>query len=184
MTFRAGFACFVGRPNAGKVDPHQRAHRYEDRDHQQPAQTTRPFVRGVLHRRSRSWSWSTLRAAQAEDASRRTPQRLVRATWSEVDVVGLCIPADEPVAARRLIASEIATHEATLVAVVTRPISSTGSGWPAAARVQELGAFADIVPVSAVSGGTARRAYHRQGRTCRLRPALYPDDMITTNRSR
>src|SRR5690606_4636247 len=46
---------------------------------------------------------------------------LVRETWSEVDVIGLCIPADEAIGpGDRFIASEIAGLRATLVAVVTK----------------------------------------------------------------
>ena len=46
---------------------------------------------------------------------------LVRETWSEVDVVGLCIPANEEIGrGDRFIAGELAALKAAVVAVVTK----------------------------------------------------------------
>ena len=46
---------------------------------------------------------------------------LVREVWSEVDVIGVCFPADEPVGrGDRFISAELQELKATIVAVVTK----------------------------------------------------------------
>ena len=81
---------------------------------------------------------------------------LVRTVWSDVDVVGFCIPADEKIGpGDRRIAAEIAeqAHGAPVVGIVTKT-DRTNRGQLAAQLVamSELTDFADIVPVSAVAG--------------------------------
>src|SRR5690606_18890250 len=116
---------------------------------------------------------------------------LVHQTWSEVDVIGLCIPADEPVGrGDRFIASEIASLRATLVAVVTKtdlvPRHRLPEQLLAVSQLGEVGGtpagrniFADVVPVSAVTGDQLDELIDVLARHLPVSPPLYPDDMIT-----
>src|SRR4030095_9634757 len=75
---------------------------------------------------------------------------LVRSTWSEVDVIGLCIPANEPVGkGASFIATEISELKQKLVAVVTKTdLVGRNELTAQLMAVSRLGEFADIVPVS------------------------------------
>lgn len=152
--FRSGFACFVGRPNAGKSTltnalVGQKVAITSDRP-----QTTRHAVRGIVHR------------ADAQLVLIDTPglhkprtvlgQRLndiVRATWGEVDVVALCVPADQKVGpGDRFIAAEVAKLKTRKVAIVTKTdLSEHDVIGAQLLALSQLGDWDDIVPVSAVS---------------------------------
>ncbi len=154
---RAGFACFVGRPNAGKSTLLNAIVGEKIAITSDKPQTTRRAVRGIITRPN-----AQLIIVDTPGMHRpRTllGQRLgdlVRTVWSDVDVVGLCIPADEKIGpGDRRIAAEIAeqAHGAPVVGIVTKT-DRTNRGQLAAQLVamSELTDFADIVPVSAVAG--------------------------------
>ena len=81
---------------------------------------------------------------------------LVRTVWSDVDVIGFCLPADEQVGpGDRRIAAELAEQAAgtPVIGIVTK--TDRVSRQQVAEQllaVSGLADFADIVPVSAVSG--------------------------------
>jgi len=154
---RAGFACFVGRPNAGKSTLLNAIVGEKIAITSDKPQTTRRAVRGIITRPD-----AQLIIVDTPGMHRpRTllGQRLgdlVRTVWSDVDVVGFCIPADEKIGpGDRRIAAEIAeqAHGAPVVGIVTKT-DRTSRGQLAAQLVamSELTDFADIVPVSAVAG--------------------------------
>ena len=182
MTFRAGFACFVGRPNAGKSTLTNALVGTKIAITSSKPQTTRHVVRGVLHRED-------IQLVLVDTPGLHKPKTLlgerlndlVRATWSEVDVIGLCIPADEPVGkGDSFIASEIAELKAALVAVVTKTdLVSRQALAEQLLAVSRLGTFADIVPVSAVSGEQLDVLTTVMAGHLPPSPRLYPDDMIT-----
>ena len=79
---------------------------------------------------------------------------LVRSTLTEVDVIGFCVPADERIGpGDKYLAAELNDHAGTpVVAIVTK--TDRASKEQVAAQltaVAGLGAWADIVPVSAVT---------------------------------
>ncbi|GAA1035958.1 GTPase Era [Virgisporangium ochraceum] len=106
---------------------------------------------------------------------------LVRQTWSEVDVIGLCMPADEEVGrGDRFIAAEVAELKASVLAVVTKTdLVSREKLAERLLAVQDLHPFADIVPVGAVTGDNLDRLVDVLKSHLPASPQLYPDGMIT-----
>jgi GTP-binding protein Era len=179
---RAGFACFVGRPNAGKSTLVNALVGTKIAITSSRPQTTRHVVRGVLHRAdSQLVLVDTPGLHRPKTLLGERLNDLVRSTWSEVDVVGLCIPADETVGrGDRFIAGEIASLKATVVAVVTKtdlvPKARLAQQLVA---VSQLGDFADVVPVSARTGDQLEVLVDAMAAYLPPSPPLYPDDMIT-----
>jgi len=180
--FRAGFACFVGRPNAGKSTLANAIIGTKIAITSSRPQTTRHVVRGVLHREnSQLVLVDTPGLHKPKTLLGERLNDLVRATWSEVDVIGLCIPADEAVGrGDRFIADEIAELKAAVVAVVTKTdLVSRARLAEQLMAVSRLGDFADVVPVSAVSGDQLDVLVDVMAGHLPPSPRLYPDDMIT-----
>lgn len=155
MTFRSGFACFVGRPNAGKSTLTNALVGTKVAIASSKPQTTRHAVRGIVHR-------DDAQLVLVDTPGLHKPKTLlgerlndvVRTTWSEVDVVAFCIPANEPVGrGDEYIARELNELRTPVVAVVTK-----GDLQPDKQRMAEqllavsnLGDWADVVPCSAVT---------------------------------
>ena len=176
---RAGFACFVGRPNAGKSTLTNAIVGQKIAITSSKPQTTRHVIRGVLHRPDAQLVLvdtpglhrpRTLLGARLND--------LVRQTWSEVDVIGLCIPANEQVGrGDRFIAGEL---NGTVIAVVTKiDLVDRARLAKQLVAVSELGDFAEVVPVSAVTGEQVDVLVDVMTKYLPESPQLYPDDMIT-----
>src|SRR5438105_14464049 len=152
---RSGFACFLGRPNAGKSTLTNALVGSKVAITSSKPQTTRHAIRGVVHR-------PDAQLVLVDTPGLHRPRTLlgerlndlVRSTWSEVDVIGLCLPADEEIGrGDRFIAGEIAGLKATVVAVVTKiDLIDRAALTARPVAVQELGDFAALGPVSATSG--------------------------------
>jgi GTP-binding protein Era len=180
--FRAGFACFVGRPNAGKSTLTNAIIGQKIAITSNRPQTTRHVIRGVLHRPDAQLVLvDTPGLHRPRTLLGQRLNDLVRETWSEVDVIGLCIPADEEVGrGDRFIAAEIATLKARVVAVVTKiDLVSRSALARQLVAVSELADFADVVPVSAVTGEQLDELVDVLSRHLPSSPRLYPDDMLT-----
>jgi GTP-binding protein Era len=78
----------------------------------------------------------------------------VRTTLADVDVIGLCIPANEKIGpGDRFIASELVPLRAPVIAIVTKADAASRSDVAAQLlAVRGFGEFADIIPVSATVG--------------------------------
>ncbi|MBL7500144.1 GTPase Era [Frankia sp. CNm7] len=161
-SFRSGFACFVGRPNAGKSTLTNALVGTKVAITSGRPQTTRHAIRGIVHRED-----AQLVLVDTPGLHRpRTllGQRLndvVRATLSEVDVVGFCAPADEPVGrGDQFIAQELSRlpKRTPVIAILTKA-DKVADPDRLGARLLELaslGDFAEIVPVSAVGPARAQ----------------------------
>jgi len=93
--FRSGFVCFVGRPNTGKSTLTNALVGQKVAITSNRPQTTRHTIRGIVHRED-------FQIVLVDTPGLHRPRtllgerlnELVKATYSEVDVIGLCIPAD------------------------------------------------------------------------------------------
>jgi GTP-binding protein Era len=181
-TYRAGFACFVGRPNAGKSTLTNAIIGQKIAITSSKPQTTRHVIRGILHKEHAQLVLvdtpglhrpRTLLGERLND--------LVREVWSEVDLIGICFPADEPVGrGDRFISAEMAELKATVIAVVTKvDLVDQARLAKHLLAVSKLYDFAEIVPVSAVSGHQVESLVDVMIGYMPESPQLYPDDVLT-----
>ena len=180
--YRSGFACFVGRPNAGKSTLTNALVGQKIAITSAKPQTTRHTIRGVVHRpESQLVLVDTPGLHRPRTLLGERLNDLVRATWSEVDVIGLCLPADEEIGrGDRFIAGEIAELKATVLAVVTKTdLVDRGKLAERLLAVQDLGDFAEIVPVSAVRGDQLETLVDVMVKYLPTSPQLYPEGMLT-----
>jgi GTP-binding protein Era len=179
---RAGFACFVGRPNAGKSTLMNSIVGQKIAITSSKPQTTRHVIRGVLHREdSQLVLVDTPGLHRPRTLLGERLNDLVRQTWSEVDVIGLCIPADEEIGrGDRFITGELSELKAAVIAVVTKAdLVDKKRLAEQLVAVDQLADFAEVVPVSAVSGYQVDTLVDVMTKYLPDSPQLYPDDMLT-----
>lgn len=180
--YRAGFVCFVGRPNAGKSTLTNAIIGQKIAITSSRPQTTRHVIRAVLHRpNSQLVLVDTPGLHRPRTLLGERLNDLVHQTWSEVDVIGLCIPANEEVGrGDRFITAEMAALKPTMVAVVTKiDLVDKNALARQLLAVSRLADFADIVPVSAVSGEQVNVLVDVLATHLPVSPQLYPDGTLT-----
>jgi GTPase len=184
--FRSGFVSFVGRPNTGKSTLMNALVGAKVAITSTRPQTTRHTIRGIVHR-------DDFQIVLVDTPGLHRPRTLlgerlndlVRATYSEVDVIGLCIPADEAVGpGDRWILQQIraVAPNTTLVVVVTKidKVPKIKVAEQLAAAGELVGnAAADIVPVSAVTGEQMDVLIGVLASKLPPGPAFYPDGELT-----
>jgi len=181
-SFRSGFACFVGRPNAGKSTLTNALIGTKVAITSSRPQTTRHAVRGILHR------------ADAQLVLVDTPglhkprtllgQRLndiVRETYAGVDVICFCVTADDKIGpGDRFIAAELAQVKTPVVAVVTKTDkASKQQVGEQLLAVSQLADWAEIIPTSAVSDFQVGLLADLLVARLPEGPALFPDGELT-----
>nr|WP_260638709.1 GTPase Era [Streptomyces angustmyceticus] len=185
---RAGFACFVGRPNAGKSTLTNALVGTKVAITSNRPQTTRHTVRGIVHR-------PEAQLVLVDTPGLHKPRTLlgerlndvVRTTWSEVDVIGFCLPADQKIGpGDRYIAAELADIKKTpKVAIVTKTdlVDSKALAAQLIAIDQlgrELGIeWAEIIPVSAVGDTQVALLADLLVPMLPESPPLYPEGDLT-----
>ncbi|MGO9221925.1 MAG: GTPase Era [Streptosporangiaceae bacterium] len=154
--FRSGFACFVGRPNVGKSTLMNALVGSKVAITSSRPQTTRRAIRGIVHRPDAQLIIvDTPGLHRPRTLLGERLDSLVRSTLTEVDVIGFCIPATDPIGpGDKYLAAELTGLAARtpVVAIVTKTDQAPPAQVAAQlAAVAELGDWADIVPVSAVA---------------------------------
>ena len=183
--FRSGFVCFVGRPNTGKSTLTNALVGEKVAITSNRPQTTRHTIRGIVHR-------DDFQIVLVDTPGLHRPRtllgqrlnELVKGTYSEVDVIGMCIPADETIGpGDRWIYQQIRdiAPRTTFVVVVTK--TDKVSREKVAAQliaVSELtGGTAEIVPVSATAGEQLDVLIDVLVAQLPPGPAFYPDGELT-----
>lgn len=186
--FRSGFACFVGRPNAGKSTLTNALVGEKVAITSSKPQTTRHAIRGLVHR-------DDAQLIVVDTPGLHRPRTtlgerlndLVRTTWAEVDTVVMCFPADQRIGPgdRHLVGEVAALRRKPVIAVATKTdlvgperIGEHLMAIDVAGREAGL-AWRDIVPVSAVAGDQVTLLTDLIVETLPDGPPLYPEGQLT-----
>lgn len=182
--FRSGFACFVGRPNAGKSTLTNALVGSKVAIMSDRPQTTRRAIRGIVHRPE--GQLIVVDTPGLHKPKTLLGQRLndvVRDTLSDVDVIGFCMPANEPAGhGDRWILNEVKSlaPKTPIIAVITK---TDLVAKPALAlrlvEISGLADFAEIVPVSARKNDQVELLAKLFIDRFPIGPPLYPADEIT-----
>jgi GTP-binding protein Era len=188
VTHRSGFACFVGRPNAGKSTLTNALVGDKVAITSSKPQTTRHAVRGVLTR-------PDAQLVLVDTPGLHRPRTLlgerlnevVLTTLAEVDLIAICLPADQKAGpGDRFIAAELAKVAGTpKLAVVTKTdLVAPAVVGERLVGAQQLGVdvgveWAEIVPVSAVAGDQVSLLADLLVAQLPEGPVLYPDGELT-----
>lgn len=185
--FRSGFACLVGRPNAGKSTLTNALVGEKVAITSSRPQTTRHTIRGIVHRPdSQLVLVDTPGLHKPRTLLGERLNDLVRETLLEVDVIGFCIAADQAVGpGDKFIAAELAElrklrRKRPVVAIVTKTdaVQSQVVAEQLLA-VSRLVDADDIVPVSALEGFQVDRLTDVLVSHLPDGPPLYPDGDLT-----
>jgi len=183
--FRSGFVCLVGRPNTGKSTLTNALVGEKVAITSNRPQTTRHTIRGIVHR-------ADFQIVLVDTPGLHRPRTLlgkrlndlVRDTYSEVDIVGLCIPADEGIGpGDRWIHEQIraVARRTTLVVIVTKidkvPKDRVAAQLVAAAELAPDAAA--VIPVSAATGEQVDVLVGVLADRLPPGPAFYPDGELT-----
>lgn len=186
---RSGFACFVGRPNAGKSTLTNALVGQKIAIASSKPQTTRHVVRGIITRPDGQLILiDTPGLHKPRTLLGERLNTLVYDTWGEVDVIGMCFPANEKVGpGDKHILGEIKalTHRPKLIALVTKiDLVPKQHVLQRMAAVAEVAKEMDIeweviVPCSATIGEQVDVVAEELLRILPEGPVYYPDGEIT-----
>ncbi|MBP8920543.1 MAG: GTPase Era [Micropruina sp.] len=186
---RSGFACFVGRPNAGKSTLTNAIVGQKVAIASSRPQTTRHAVRGIVTRPDAQLVIidtpglhrpRTLLGERLND--------LVYATWAEVDAIGVCLPANQRIGpGDEFLVGEIAKlpKRPTLIALATKADLVSKQRMAEhllriASLEEKLGVrWAEVVPVSALTGDQVGLVTDVLIARLPEGPAYYPDGEVT-----
>ncbi len=189
QTFRSGFVCLVGRPNAGKSTLANALVGQKIAIASDKPQTTRHVVRGIITRPDGQ-------LVLIDTPGLHRPRTLlgerlndvVRETWSEVDVIAVCLPSDQRVGPGDTYLVEQIAHLRSRPALVALATKSDLVGGERLARhlldiqglEEKLGiTWAHIVPVSALTGAQVDEVADVLIGLLPPGPHYYPDEEFT-----
>ena len=181
--FRAGFVSFVGRPNVGKSTLTNALVGEKVAITSSKPQTTRRAIRGIVHQ-------ETGQLIIVDTPGMHRPRTLlgerlntiVQDTLAEVDIIGLCVPANEKIGpGDRYINEQLDRFpRAKKVAIVTK-VDATSR--PAVAEqlqaVSELRDWDAIIPISSLTNLQLDVLARELIALLPESPALYPTDTVT-----
>ncbi|MBO0854782.1 MAG: GTPase Era [Nocardia sp.] len=183
--FRSGFVCFVGRPNTGKSTLTNAMVGQKIAITSSRPQTTRHTIRGIVHRdHAQLILVDTPGLHRPRTLLGQRLNDLVRDTYSEVDVIALCIPADEKIGpGDRWIVQQVRqmAPKTTLIGVVTKidKVDKQRIAEQLMAVSHLLGPEAELVPVSAAKGEQVEVLVDVIAAQMPEGPAFYPDGELT-----
>jgi GTP-binding protein Era len=184
--FRAGFACLVGRPNAGKSSLTNALVGQKVAIISSKPQTTRHTIRGIA-------TSKTAQLILVDTPGLHKPRTLlgqrlndlVRETLLDVDAIGFCLPADQRVGpgdtyiARELTELQLAKHR-PVVAIATKiDLVDKARLAEHLIAIDQLGDWADIIPCSAVRGDQVSEVAQVLSSYLPVSPMLYPEGVLT-----
>jgi GTP-binding protein Era len=179
---KTGLVALVGRPNVGKSTLLNALLGRKLAIMSDKPQTTRSVVRGVLHRpQGQAVLVDTPGLHKPRTLLGQRLNDLVRGTLGEVDLVCLLVDAAAGVGAGdRYLATEVAKVATPTICVVNKMDAAPRAKMAAALQAAaDLGDWAEVVPVSARTGGQLDLlvelvfAHLPEGRP------LYPEDQVT-----
>jgi GTP-binding protein Era len=182
-TFRAGFVTFVGRPNVGKSTLTNALVGEKVAITSSKPQTTRRAIRGIVHRASGQ-------LIVVDTPGMHRPRTLlgerlnavVQDTLGDVDVIGFCVPANEPIGpGDKFINEQLESFPRTRkVAIVTKTDAAGGTRVAEQLlAVSQLREWDLIIPLSAVTGDQVDLLAEQLIALMPESPALYDDDAVT-----
>lgn len=187
--FRSGFACFVGRPNAGKSTLTNALVGQKVAIASSKPQTTRHAIRGIVTRpEAQLVLIDTPGLHKPRTLLGERLNTLVRDTWDTVDIVGVCLPCNQwPGPGDSYIVGEIAklANRPKLVALATKTdLVSAARQREHLLAIQKLGAeheieWQHIVPVSAATGSQVDDVADVLCSLLPTGPAFYPEGEVT-----
>jgi len=183
--FRSGFVCFVGRPNTGKSTLTNALVGSKIAITSSRPQTTRHTIRGIVHREhAQIILVDTPGLHRPRTLLGQRLNDLVRDTYSEVDAVCVCIPADEKIGpGDRWIVEQVrqVAPRTKLIGIVTKidKVSKERLAPQLLAVSELLGPDVDVVPVSATSGEQLEVLVDVLASHMEPGPAFYPDGELT-----
>ena len=181
--YRAGFVSFVGRPNVGKSTLTNALVGEKVAITSSKPQTTRKAIRGIVHRPDGQLILvDTPGIHRPRTLLGERLNSLVQTTLGDVDVIGLCIPADERIGpGDRFINEQLDEYpRARKIAIVTKTDSASRHAVAEQLlAVQELRDWDAIVPVSAVEAIQLDALVGELLKALPVSEQLYPDDAVT-----
>lgn len=180
---RSGFVSLVGRPNVGKSTLTNALVGEKVAITSSKPQTTRHAIRGITNR-------PTGQLILVDTPGIHRPRTLlgerlnalVSATLANVDVIGMCFPADEPIGpGDRFINEQLEKYPRALkIAVITKTdVSSKKAIATRLLEVQELREWTTIIPVSAVENDQIDLLADELIKLLPVGEALYPLEQNT-----
>lgn len=183
--YRSGFVCFVGRPNTGKSTLTNAMVGQKIAITSNRPQTTRHTIRGII-------TTETTQLIVVDTPGLHRPRtllgerlnELVKETFVGVDIIGLCIPADEPIGpGDRWILDQVRTNvpRTPVIGLVTKidKVSRDQIAAQLVAVSELLGPDTEVIPVSANSGEQVDTVIDVFTSLLPGGPQFYPEEELT-----
>lgn len=182
-SFRAGFVSFVGRPNVGKSTLTNALVGEKVAITSSKPQTTRRAIRGIVHQgQGQLVIVDTPGMHRPRTLLGERLNSIVQETLGEVDVIGLCLPANEKIGpGDRYINEQLDSFpRAKKVAIVTKIDASSRPGVAQQLQaVSELRDWDAIIPISSFDKTQLDILSAELVKLMPVSQALYPDDAVT-----